>query len=150
VDMIQVLAAAGADLRLGDKNGTVPLLAAANTSGHERQSESEFVRSKSREEEETQSFAAVKALLDLGADVNAVNQAGDTALHIAASGRTDSIIQLLAERGAVLEAKNKRGQTPLALVSAPGRRGAAARGAANATAGAANGARGADGTPEPG
>lgn len=137
VDMIRALVAAGADLNLALKDGTTPLLAAANTNGHERQSESEFVKAKSREDEEGQSLPAVKALLDLGADVNAANQAGDTALHIAVSGRSNSIIQLLAERGAMLEVKNKRGQTPLALVSAPGRRGSGRN--------AANGAAGADG-----
>jgi ankyrin repeat protein len=57
---------------------------------------------------------AATAALDLGADVNAVNEAGDTALHGAAAKGYDGIVQLLADKGARLEQKNKRGRTPLA------------------------------------
>jgi uncharacterized small protein (DUF1192 family) len=52
-------------------------------------------------------------------DVNAVNQAGDSALHVAAVNKFDSVIRLLAERGARLDARNKKGQSPLAAALAP-------------------------------
>ena len=58
--------------------------------------------------------------------MKAVNDAGNTALHIAASGRSDRIIQRLAERGVTPDLENGRGQTPLAL--ATGRRTDAAAG----------------------
>ena len=54
----------------------------------------------------------------MGANVNAVNEAGDTALHGAASKGYNAIVQLVAEKGAQLEVKNKRGRTPLASASA--------------------------------
>ena len=65
-------------------------------------------------EDENHAREAVKIVLDLGCDVNAANQAGNTALHIAASRGYNTVVQLLAEGGAKLDVKNKRGVTPLA------------------------------------
>ena len=50
-------------------------------------------------------------LLDLGADINAPNAAGDTAAHVAVA--SPAILQFLAERGAIMNAKNRQGRTPL-------------------------------------
>jgi uncharacterized protein len=62
---------------------------------------------------------AIALLLDLGLDLNAVNDNGDTALHVAATGRASvDIVRFLVARGASLQAKNKRGQTPLAAATA--------------------------------
>ncbi|MBV9401578.1 MAG: ankyrin repeat domain-containing protein [Bryobacterales bacterium] len=55
---------------------------------------------------------AAKLALQFGADVNATNDAGDTALHGAASKGYDAIVQELADKGAQLEVKNRRGRTP--------------------------------------
>ena len=52
-------------------------------------------------------------------DVNAANQAGETALHVAATQAVDSVAQLLVENGANIEAANKRGLTPLGVAIAP-------------------------------
>jgi len=65
---------------------------------------------------------AVKTAFDLSADVNAANQAGDTALHASAAWGHETVIQFLADHGAQINAKNKSGLTPLAAVSAPARR----------------------------
>ena len=62
---------------------------------------------------------AVQMLLDAGADANAANKTGDTAMHGAASNGLPAVIQLLVDRGARLDVKNRAGQTPLAL-TAPG------------------------------
>ena len=62
-----------------------------------------------------QELEAVQLVLQLGADVNATNQNGDTALHIAASKGSNAIVQLLVAKGAKLNLKNKLGQTPLSL-----------------------------------
>ena len=66
-------------------------------------------------EETRRTIDAVTRALDAGADVNARTGSGDTALHLAASRRLDNIIRLLAERGATLDVRNARGQTPLGL-----------------------------------
>ena len=58
-------------------------------------------------------------LVESGVDVNAANQAGDTALHAAAAKGFNSVVQLLANRGAALDVKNKRGQTPLTPTAQP-------------------------------
>ena len=115
-DMIRSLAASGADLQLVAADGTTPLIAAANPSDNQRQPASNFLR-KPRDYEESRSLEAVRALLDLGVDIDAVNAAGNTALHVVASGRYDTIVQLLLERGAKLDLKNELGKTPLALAS---------------------------------
>ena len=58
-------------------------------------------------------------MLDLGLDINAANDNGDTALHVAVTGRgSPEIVRFLISRGANLQAKNKRGQTPLAAATA--------------------------------
>lgn len=59
--------------------------------------------------------AAVRLLLDAGVNVAQAMDSGDTALHAAAAANQPSLIVLLADRGAPLNAKNKNGQTPLAL-----------------------------------
>ena len=132
-DMIRTLVASGADLGLAADDGTTPLIAAANATDNQRQPASNILR-KSREYEESRSLEAVRALLDLGVDVDAVNEAGNTALHIAASGRSDTIVQLLADSGSKLDLKNELGETPLALASVVPRRGSYDGSQSNTTA----------------
>ncbi len=55
---------------------------------------------------------AAAALLQSG-DINAANTNGDTAVHAAAAMGYDSVIKLLAEKGANLNIRNSRGDTPL-------------------------------------
>jgi len=56
----------------------------------------------------------VLAALDLGADVQAASKLGDSALHVAAALGYDTVVQLLVERGALVNKANTRGITPLA------------------------------------
>jgi serine/threonine-protein phosphatase 6 regulatory ankyrin repeat subunit B len=56
---------------------------------------------------------AVKYLVSLGGDVNEANTGGQTAVHGAAGISAHSIIGYLASQGANLEAKDKRGSTPI-------------------------------------
>jgi ankyrin repeat protein len=64
---------------------------------------------------------AVKVALELGGDVNATTQSGQTAVHAAVShpGPTttgiDEVVQFLADHGAKLDLKDARGMTPLAI-----------------------------------
>jgi ankyrin repeat protein len=59
--------------------------------------------------------SAVRLLLDAGANVAVVADTGDTVLHAAAATNQLALIELLAQRGAPLNVRNKNGQTPLAL-----------------------------------
>jgi ankyrin repeat protein len=61
---------------------------------------------------EPQTIEAVRALTSGGADVNAANDAGETALHIAMS-RGDGLVRALVESGATLDARDASGRTPL-------------------------------------
>jgi len=71
-------------------------------------------RNRSTPETEPAAIEAVRLCLDRGADINATNAAGQTAVHIAV-GNSDAVLQLLAERGARLDLKDKQGKTPLDL-----------------------------------
>jgi ankyrin repeat protein len=54
------------------------------------------------------SFAVVELLVDAGADVNAINRAGETPLHFAASCDTPDFTALLLARGADASARTRR------------------------------------------
>jgi ankyrin repeat protein len=100
---MKALVAAGADPTLRTKtNGTV-LMAAAGF-GHVQGED--LVK-------DVNARAAAEAALDLGQKVDDIDSTGNTALHYAAYMRHDSVVQLLADRGASLNAKNKFGETPL-------------------------------------
>ena len=67
---------------------------------------------------EEEAVEAIELLLQLGADVNAVDGRGETAMHGAAYKSRDRLVQFLAENGAdvnVWNRKNKRGWTPLMI-----------------------------------
>ena len=131
VEMMHVLAAAGADPRAPSRDGTTPLMAAAGL-GYNRGGGSAFIRDRRDfssynpvesaalgstipAAEERLAREAVAVALNLGARGDAANDARDTALHAAASHGMNSVIELLAARGADVQAENRRGQTPLAL-----------------------------------
>ena len=119
-DLMRILAAAGGDARFARKDGTTVLMAPLAVGPDRRPFFA--VALPDPKELERRIAEAAAAAVDLGADVNAANEAGDTALHAAAARKLDSVVQLLADRGAKLEVKNNKGQTPLALASAVPRR----------------------------
>jgi ankyrin repeat protein len=105
VPVMRALVAAGADPKLVARDGTTALMLA---SGLGRYPAENSVT-------ENQAIEAVKASLALGNDVNAVNKAGNTALHGAALIKANTIIRLLVESGAAMDVKNNRGQTAVTL-----------------------------------
>jgi ankyrin repeat protein len=63
---------------------------------------------------EAEAMAAIALCLDLGLDINAANDSGDTALHASVAGRgADDIVRFLVKKGARMDVKNKQGRTPL-------------------------------------
>jgi len=129
-EIMRVLAAGGADVALTMRDGATALMLATGAGSSPNASRRGIaVIDGGKVEPESQVLAAVTTAIDIGADLNATNQAGDTALHVAAGRGLNSVVQLLADRGAQLNAKNKRGLTPLAALM-PGNAGIRRRGAA--------------------
>jgi hypothetical protein len=60
---------------------------------------------------------AVKAAVELGADVNAANEDGQTAMHMAAFTGADGVVQFLAAHGASVDVQDKRGETPWSMAA---------------------------------
>ena len=108
--LMKLLLELGADPTVPNADGSTPLLAAAGVgplgSGDEPAAT------------EDEAVAAVTFLLDLGADVNAVDDRGDTVMHGAAYKNHPAVVRLLAERGAAPAVWNVRGsggRTPLSI-----------------------------------
>src|SRR5947208_3363330 len=113
--VMRMLLDKGANAGLAIKNGGTPLMLAAG-GGPARAQEEEVVDKTGRAD----AVEVIKMILDAGADINAVNDQENTALHLAASKGNDAVVQYLASRGAKLDVKNKAGKTPLDLAMAPG------------------------------
>jgi uncharacterized protein len=105
-EAIQALLGKGADPKIPTKFGITPLMAAAGLGTKEEDTTG-------RKKTEAEAIASIKLCLDAGADVNAVDNQGQTALHGAAQKGYDQVVQFLAGRGAKLDVKDKRGRTPL-------------------------------------
>jgi ankyrin repeat protein len=109
VALMKTLAKLGADARVPNVEHCTPLMAAAGVGclapGEEAGTEDEAVE-------------AVKLALELGNDVNAVDDNGETAMHGAAYKSLPKVVGLLADNGAKIEVwnrKNKYGWTPLSI-----------------------------------
>ena len=106
---MRTLAALGADPLLTNEDNSTPLMAAAGlgtrSPGEDAGTESEVLE-------------AMQAALDLGADINAIDNNGETAMHGAAYKNLPAAVQFLAGKGAKIEIwnrKNKQGWTPLTI-----------------------------------
>jgi ankyrin repeat protein len=111
---IRVLMAHGADASLKQKNGTTALMLASGVG----RGQGVFAKDYATEPE---LLAAVTFLVASGVDVNAVNDSGQSALHIAAQA-SDQIVTFLAQHGANLDAKDKQGRTALDIAMGTGLR----------------------------
>ncbi len=98
-DVMRALIQAHADTSLTTADGATALIAAAGSANLE----------------------AVKVAFELGGDVNAATQSGQTSVHAVvshpgpATAGIDAVIQFLSDHGARLDMKDKRGVTPLAI-----------------------------------
>ena len=111
--MMQLLLANGADPKLTTESQTTAMQLAAGLG--KRQVSDMFVFIRYYQWDEEKAIAAIKMLLDLGADINEANEFGETALHGATYHGAQKVIQFLVERGANINAVNWADQTPLRL-----------------------------------
>ena len=110
LSLMKLLLASGADAKATTDGGATPLLAAAGVGPLNSGDEPAAT--------EAEAEAAVAFLLDLGADVNAADARGDSAMHGAAYKNRPAVVRLLAARGAdwaVWDRPNRRGETPLRI-----------------------------------
>jgi uncharacterized protein len=115
---MDALLAHGADVTMKIKNNSTVLMYASGL-GRGTSAFAEDVGS------EADLFRAAKLALEHGADATAVNDQGLTALHYAGQSGLNSVVQLLADYGAVLDAKDKQGRTPADTAMGVGGRGRA-------------------------
>ena len=118
---MRLLLERGANPSMAQKNGVTALMLAAGLGRGLGTFADEYST-------EAQQLEAVKVLLDQHVDVNATNEAAQTALHFAALSM-DSVVDLLARNGAKLDAVDRQGRTPMDMANGkggPGRAGQAA------------------------
>ena len=109
VELMRALSALDANPLLTNVENSTPLMVAAGLAtrspGEDAGTESEVLE-------------AVQLALDLGADVNAVDNNGETAMHAAAYKNLPKVVKFLAAKGARIKLwnqPNKFGWTPLAI-----------------------------------
>ena len=106
--LMRLLLEKGANPNLTTRNHTTALMAAVGGLGRKYGANLQVTP-----EEEKSVIEAATLCLERGADVNAANDAGLTALHGAAMLGANGLVQFLAHRGAKLDAKAGQGRTPL-------------------------------------
>jgi ankyrin len=104
VELMRVLLENGADPNISTTLGSTALMTAAGMN---------WVTAQTYSHSDAEYAEAVKLCLEHGADVNAANSLGLTAMHAAANRGIESIIQILADHGARLDAKDNVGRTPM-------------------------------------
>ena len=104
---IRLLLEHGADPNAHQKNGSTALMLAAGLG----RGTGAFTKDYATESELLES---IKVLIAAGADVNAVDDAGETPLHYGAQA-SDDIVKYLAEKGAKLDVKDKKDRTPVEM-----------------------------------
>lgn len=115
VEMMQLLKAHGADQRKVGKGGTTALMAAARAActgacafkGGNKANDDDIARA----------HAAVTAVIEMGIDIDARNEDGQTAMHMAAFTGADPVVKYLAEQGADINVVDNYGETPWSMAS---------------------------------
>ena len=110
-DLMRTLASIGADVRIPNSDNSTPLMAAAGlgtrSPGEDAGTEPDVLE-------------AVGVAMELGADINAVDDNGETVMHGAAYKNLPKVVEYLAANGAditVWNTANRFGWTPLAIAT---------------------------------
>ncbi len=107
--LMRLLVKLGADPLLANAQRCTPLMAAAGVGS---------LAPAEEPSSEDEALEAVALALELGGDVNAVDDNGETAMHGAAYKNFPRVVQFLADHGARIEVwnrKNKYGWTPMTI-----------------------------------
>ncbi|PWT82864.1 MAG: hypothetical protein C5B57_07965 [Blastocatellia bacterium] len=102
VAVMRLLSEAGADPTLAQQNGNMPIHLAVSASRGGNNPDRSTDRA---------AIEAITYCLELGADINATNSAGDTALYLSLAA--PATVEFLIAHGASRDVKNRQGQTPL-------------------------------------
>jgi ankyrin repeat protein len=105
VAAVELLLAYGALPNLPQADSITPLMAAAGLKSYAIDTRGRFVT-------EAQALATIDRLLDAGAEINAQDSFGQTALHGAAYRGWNDVVRYLVERGADLLVADMDGNTP--------------------------------------
>jgi len=127
-EILRILLSAGADPHVPMNNGTTPLLAAVGSALRRQPGPPPLDRRgrliapeliAAEWGNEGRVLEAVKAVIEAGptVSVNQVNNAGDTAMHVAAANQYKTVVEFLVAHGGDPNIKNKAGVTPRELLS---------------------------------
>lgn len=105
---IKSLVDRGANPAQPARDGSTPLMVAAGFGQRAAADDDEFTDLGPRADP----LDAIKLFVEKGADVNAVNNTGNSALHYAAQNGNERIVEYLMGKGANTDVKNKQGRTP--------------------------------------
>ncbi len=111
-EVMRVLLDAGADPLIPNADLTTPLMVAAGVDMWNPGEDGGATV-----EHEPEALEAVRMLVELGNDIRAVNDRGETALHGAAYRGAPSIVDYLVEQGARLDARSAQGWTPWTIAN---------------------------------
>src|SRR5262245_34574362 len=108
VELLKLLLAHGADPTMKTDHGDTALTAAAGMG---------WVEGVTYEHSARENVETIKMLLDLGLDPNGANEDGRTSLMVAAAKGRPEVIQILVDRGAKLDTRDKGSRDTETLVS---------------------------------
>jgi ankyrin repeat protein len=113
VPVIKMLFDAGADPLLTQKDHTTVVMIAAAGGARAGAYAAAF------DVTEEGAIDTIKLCMQRGADLNAFNDSGLTALHLAAQRGADKVVKFLAENGAKLDQKDKQNRMPVDIAGEP-------------------------------
>ncbi len=116
VAVMRLLIEHGADPKIVVKDGSTALMVSAGVGFR-----GFGMAGMTEEPNQKAMIEAVQLCLDHGADVNTIDTFGGTAVHAAAQSGYNDLVQFLAEKGAKLDVKDKRGRTPYDIAKDPGK-----------------------------